>query len=103
MELSLLARERARLCTGLAGSTLDPMMRAKWWAQANAWAIVADHLEATQRIIEGGRLNRLEYSTEQSSADKESVDKQDMKSTLNIIRSKRPRIRRQSKESRSPA
>jgi hypothetical protein len=103
MDPVLSARERAQLCAKRAGLTLDPMMRAKWWAQANAWAIVADHLEATQRIIEGGRLNRLEYSTEQSSADKESIDQQDLKSTLNVIRSKRPRIRRQSKESRSPA
>jgi hypothetical protein len=103
MDPVLSARERAQLCAKRAGLTLDPMMRAKWWAQANAWAIVADHLEATPRIIDGERLKRLEYSAEQSSADKESIDQQDLKSTFNVIRSKRCMKRQQSKERRSAA
>ena len=54
MDLLPLARERAQLCAERARLTLDPMMQARWRAQANAWAIVADHLEATQRMIAGG-------------------------------------------------
>ena len=53
MDLLPLARERAQLCAERARLTLDPMMQARWRAQANAWAIVADHLEATQRMIAG--------------------------------------------------
>jgi hypothetical protein len=89
MDLLPWTREQAQLCAKRAGLALDPMMRAKWWAQANAWAIVADHLEATPRIIEGERLKRLGYSAEQSSTDKESIDQRDLKSTFNVIRSKR--------------
>jgi hypothetical protein len=123
MELSLLARQKAQLCAERARLARDPMMHARWWANANAWAIVADHLEMTQRIIEGGgRLKPPEFSAEQPSSKvtnlaverlnktdhklsrtKETLDQAFIKSAFNVIRSKRGRRRRQSKESRPPA